>query len=151
MFALSKILVTSIFVGLVCCVLAVGTAGILIGMPLAFMEFLPGDQLEELRQLPRDLLVAGFGGLAIGMLSGLASQFTGHRVSYVYSTVLVTACVLTSIAWTHPSLNLSVDSTLGDYLNSYRLTALAALAGAASVIGLGLLMKLFRGGKSRSS
>ena len=151
MFALLKILLTSIFVGMVCCLLAVGVTGILIGIPLAFLDFLPGENLDALRQLPRDLLVAGFGGLSIGSLSGLASQLTGHRVGYVFSTVVVTVFALTAIAWTHPHINLSVDSSLGDYLNSYRLTVLAALAGAGVVVGLGLLLKPFRGRKSEFS
>lgn len=149
MFALAKLLMTSLFVGMVCSLLAVGGIGIFVGVPMAFLEILPGNDLEALRQLPRDLFTAGIGGLAIGSLAGFASQLTGQRVNYVISTVLVAACALVSIALTHPNLNMDVNSTLGDYLNSYRLTALATLAGTAGVIVLGTLLKPFRTGKNK--
>ena len=144
MFALAKLLMTSIFVGAVCSLLAVGVIGIWIGIPLALLEILPGDDLGPLRQLPRDLLIAGLGGFAVGSLSGFASQLTGRRVNYIVSTLLVASAAICAISWTHPHLNMKINSTWGDYLNSYRLTALAALAGAATVVVMGLMLKPFQ-------
>ncbi len=150
MFSIAKLFIMSIFVGAVCSLLAVGIIGIWIGIPLAFLELLPGDDLDPLQQLPRDLLIAGLGGFAVGSLSGFASQLTGRRVNYIFSTVLVASAAICAIAWTHPHLNMKVDSTWGDYLDSYRLTALAALAGAATVVVVGLMLKPFQRQKRES-
>ena len=144
MFALIRILVVSFLVGLVTCLLAVGAVGLLTGVPLAFLEILPGDDLTELRQLPRELTLAGFGGFLIGFLGGGASQLCGGRINYVISTIIVATCCLLTIRWTHPGMNVNVDSGILDYLESYRLTLLAGLGSAAGVVVLGLFLKPFR-------
>ncbi len=144
MFALARILIVSCVVGLVTCLVAVGAVGLMTGVPLAFLEILPGDELAELRRLPRDLTLAGFGGFAIGWLGGFASQLTGGRINYVISTIIVATCCLLTIKWTHPGMNVNVDSGILDYLESYRLTLLAGLGSAIGVAILGFMLKPFR-------
>ena len=61
------------------------------GVPLALLEYVPGDDVQQLRQLPRDLLVAGLGGFAVGALAGVASQLTGQRVNFLASTIWYSA------------------------------------------------------------
>jgi len=151
MFTIAKLLTKSIFVGMACALMGIGLVGLLIGIPMAFLDFLPGENLDELRQLPRTMLGAGVGGLAIGFLAGLASQLTSQRVNFVWSTLLVAGCTWAAIAYTHPNLNISIDSTLGDYFESYRLTVLATLGGAAGVVALGQLLRPFQERNTRSA
>lgn len=144
MFGLIKLVVNTILVGVVGCVVSAGLVGLLIGAPLAFFELLPGDDLDSLRQLPRNLVVAGFCGLGVGCVGGFAAQWTGGRVNNLFSSMLVAGFALTTIYMTHPNLNLTLDSTVFDYLNSYRLTILATLAGGVAVIVVGQLLRPFQ-------
>jgi hypothetical protein len=151
MFAIAKLLTKSILVGVACALMGIGLVGLLIGIPMAFLDFLPGENLDELRQLPRTMLAAGTGGLAIGFLAGIASQLTRQRVNYFWSTLLVAGCAWAAIVYTHPDLNINPNSTLGDYLESYRLTVLATLGGAAGVVAIGQLLRPFQERKPRSA
>jgi hypothetical protein len=151
MFAIAKLLTKSILVGIACALMGIGLVGLLIGIPMAFMDFLPGDNLDQLKQLPRTMLGAGIGGMLIGVLAGMASQLTSQRVNFFWSTLLVAGCTWAAITYTHPNLNISIDSTIGDYLESYRITALATLGGAAGVVALGQLLRPFQERKPRST
>lgn len=150
MFAIARILTKSILVGFACALMGIGLVGLLVGIPMAFLDFLPGDSLDELRQLPRTMLGAGVGGFVIGALAGMASQLTAQRVNVVWSTVLIAACAWVAIVWTHPTLNINIDSNLADYLESYRLTVLATIGGAAGVVAVGQLLRPFQNRKHRS-
>ena len=145
-----KILLVSSFVGLVTSLITVGGVGLLTGIPLAFLEILPGDDAAELRQLPRNLFVAGIGGFVIGWLGGVASQLTGRRINSVISTLLVSTAAILTISWTHPGVNLNINPGWLDYLESYRLTLLAALGSSVAIVGLGFLLRPFLGRKSES-
>ncbi len=150
MIALAKLLTISIMVGVVCAVLASGAVGLLTGIPLALREFVPGDEPPELRQLPWHLLAAGMAGMLVGTLAGLGSQLSGRRVNYVVSALIIAACVWTAIVGTHPSPQLAENAGWLDYLESYRITALAGLGGVVAVAVLGLLMRPFsRHGQAR--
>ena len=151
MFSFAKLLLKSFLVAAICSLLGIGLAGLLMGIPLAFLEVLPGENLDELRQLPRTMLAAGMGGMVIGFLAGAASQLTGQRVGFVWSTLLVAGCAWAAIAYTHPNLNINVDSTLVDYLESYRITVLATLGGAAGVVVLGQVLRPLKQRKKRSA
>ena len=87
----------------------------------------------------------------IGCLAGMASQLTSQRVNLMLSTLLVAGCTWAAIAYTHPNLNIGIDSTFGDYLESYRITALATLGGAVGVVALGQLLRPFQERKPRSA
>ena len=144
MFALARMLFFSCFTGLVTSLLVVGAVGLWTGVPLAFLEILPGDQMTELRQLPRTLVLSAFSGFAIGSLGGLATQMTGQRINYAISILLIGLCAVLTIRWTHPGINLTLESGWLDYLESYRLTVLAVLGSTIGVVLLGWVMKPFR-------
>ena len=150
MFGIAKIFIKAIIAGIACALMGIGLVGLLVGIPMAFLDFLPGEDLDELRQLPRTMLGAGLGGFVIGALAGAASQLTSRRVNLFWSTALVAGCAWATIAWTHPNLNINIDSSLGDYLESYRLTVLATLGGAAGVVVVGQLLRPFQERKQRS-
>ena len=65
MFALARMLFVSCFVGLATSLLVVGAVGLWHGVPLAFLEMLPGDEMTELRLFPRTLVLAGIGDIVI--------------------------------------------------------------------------------------
>ena len=150
MFALARMLLISCFIGLATSLLVVGAIGLWHGVPLAFLEMLPGDEMTELRLFPRTLVLAGIGGFAIGGLGGLSSQMTGERINPVISTLLIGLAAVMTIRWTHPEINLTLDSGWLDYLESYRLTLLAAIGSTIGVVFLGWMMKPFRRGKETS-
>ncbi len=153
MIALAKFLTISVMVGVICALLAIGATGLLTGVPLAFLQYVPGDDLEELRQLPSDLVMAGAGGMLIGILAGIGSQLSGRRVNYVISAAIITACAWAAVVWTHPGVNMADNPGWFDYLESYRLTLLASLGGVVVVFFLGQLRRPFQspGRRSRAS
>ena len=147
MLTLARILMISLLAAVVTSLLVTGAVGLWAGLPLAFLEALPGDETEELQQLPKILALAGIGGGLVGLLGGISAQLAG-RISPVISTLVIGLSVILTLRWTHPGLNLSLDAGWLDYLESYRLTLLAALASATAVILAGWMMKPFRRNRS---
>ena len=131
------------FVGLVCAMLTAGAVGLIYGVPLALTDWMPGDDVDELRKLPRNIMFAAFCGAFVGILAGISSQLSGRRIGYALSGLIIAACALATVQLTHPDLNIDVDSTFFDYLESYRLTILASLGGAVGVFLLGHLSRPF--------
>ena len=140
MFSLFRILFLACLSGLVTSLLVVGAVGLWYGVPLAFLEVLPGDDLTELRQFPRFLLISGMAGFVIGCLGGLASHLASERIHVMISTLLIGLAAVLTIRATHPGINLTLDSGWLDYLESYRLTILATLGATAVVVVLGWLL-----------
>lgn len=144
MFSIARILAKSTLAAVVCGLVGIGLVGLTQGVPMAFQEFLPGDNLDRLRELPTGMLGAGIGGVAIGLLAGIASQLTSDRVNLVWSIILVTASAWVAVVFTHPHWNVGLESSFAEYFESYRLTILATLGGAVGVVALGQFLRPFQ-------
>lgn len=139
MIGLAKYMVISVWVGLVCAVIAIGLAGLLTGVPLAFLDYLPGDNLTARQNLPRILLTAGLAGLAIGTLATAGCWLSSHRLGYLTSAMVVTLFAAAAVLFTHPRWTLDPQAGFFDYLESYRLIILSCLVG---VLTLGVAGRL---------
>ncbi len=113
------------------------------GIPLAFYEYLPGDDVDALRKLPRDMTVAAFLGMLTGILAALATQLTDRKIGYSVSTLIISVCARVAVYFTHPSVNINIESGIMDYLRSYWVTAVAAGAGSAVIVVVGVMLKSF--------
>jgi hypothetical protein len=143
-----------IYCGLVAVVtslLLAGATGLYRGVPLAFQESLPGDDLQPLRQLPRAQLLAGVAGFMLGGLGGVAAAAGGRRLHPAFTTAAIGSVAVLTAKWTQATLLLDPQAGWLAYLESYRLILLAAIGSTLALTMAGWFLKPWVRGRRRAT
>ena len=131
--------------GLVCALFAIGTAGLFLGIPLVFHDFLPdamfGQPEQRLQELPGYLAVAGAAGLAVGLLAGVASRLPGKRISFATCALVIGAAAVYGTVSASTTNAESSEPLMS--LSSVLAAARASLVTTFVMIGLGFLYRPF--------